>query len=345
MTSVIVIILIAIVVFNILQKQPFKKNIRQKEKKQFRATVGGIEIPITKEMLESHSRDRDGWLRVDSIDFYGFSEVSDNAKYIVACRDSYNRGERRINGSVVLMMGDKLLFHKRFERPHDARVGNNGNVIFNDWLNTNDTVGIFYAFNKDGDEIMRHKFKANVLNNSLSVSGRYALCSTAASDIEDDSNVTCLFDLEERKLLVRLDISTYKMRIDERAKQLHFNESGLHIIYSFDGECVQGYDESNPTWYDNCSGYELYTIKSEELESLDEGFKTYDDYKSYIDDFNEAMKRIPSDNWKSKINLRIGDIYSKLKMVNEAKKSYAAAVKANPKAAVKRRLQRLDKIK
>lgn len=344
MFFVILFLLVVIEVIVLLRKRASGKNKRQKDSKNININIGGIEMTITKEMLESYPSKRDGWLRIDSIDFYGLSETSDNKQYVVACSDSHRGDSKRKEGSVVLMKGDKLLFHKKYERPHDARVGNNGNVIFNDWMHTHDTAGIFYALNKDGDEIMRHKFEANLMNNSLSISGRYALCSTAGSDIEEDSNVTCLFDLEERKLLERFDISTYEMRVDEQVKQLHFNESGLHIIYLFDGECIQGFDDSNPTWYDNCSGYDLYTVKYGELESLEESFTTYEQYRSYIDDFNEAMKRIPSDNWRSKIHLRIGDIFSKLNMVDDAKESYAAAVKANPKAAVKRRLQRLDRI-
>jgi tetratricopeptide (TPR) repeat protein len=286
----------------------------------------------------------DNWLTIDSLRFFGLSIRSHNGIYSVACSTSHIENKRRINGHVILQHNDSILYKKKFERPHDAKVGDNGVVIFNDWLDTTALAGVFYVLNLQGETIFKKRFKANLLSNTISPSGKYAACSTAGSDYEEHSNATFLFDLNECKQIARFDETHHEMRIDEDTLTLHFNESALHLIYSFNGVCIQGNDISNPTWYDNCSGYELYSVLSDELASKEADFCSINDYQYYIDQFNEAIDRIPSDNWKSDIQLRIGDIYAKLQMIDQAKQRYGAAVKLKPKAAVKRRLQKLDKI-
>jgi|GEM_PF-2675946 predicted negative regulator of RcsB-dependent stress response len=88
-------------------------------------------------------------------------------------------------------------------------------------------------------------------------------------------------------------------------------------------------------------------VDGKEVQSVDLGKitlkgKASDDWIE-LDSINFSG-RIASENWKAKIYLQIGDIYAKFKMVDQAKANYHAAKLENPKAAVIRRLQRLEKI-
>ena len=287
----------------------------------------------------------DDWIELDSINFSGrIACRSANGEYAVASGDSSAGGDGKTKGAVVLFSGDGIVYHKRFERPNDVKVGDNGNVIVNDWLRGRDTEGMFCALDPDGRTIIKQLFKANLNGNAISTSGRYALCSTCASEHEPHDSVTFLFDLQSGEVVTIIEYATYENRIDEEARLLHMDESEIHLIFNFEGECVQGYGPSNPTWYAHCRGYDLYEAYAAELAEVEPGFTTFEEYQPYIEHFQEAITRIASENWKAKIYLQIGDIYAKFKMVDEARESYHAATRENPKAAVTRRLQRLDKM-
>lgn len=287
----------------------------------------------------------DDWIEIKSLRFYGFvNHCSANGLYSVASQDRIIQKTKTLNGALVLFTDDKIIYHKRFQRPNDAKVADNGIVILCDWLHTKETAGVFYALNSKGQTIIKHRFKAHILGTAISPSGHYALCSTAISDYEPHSKVTYLFDLQSSKVLNVIKESAQMLSIDESVRLIHFNPSKHHLIYSFDGECIQGFDPSNPNWYEHCNGYDLYTTYNQELENFESKFTTFEEYQPYIAHFKEAISRIPSNNWKANIHLKIGDIYAKFKLVDEAKASYQAATVENPKAPVTRRLQRLYKM-
>ncbi len=280
------------------------------------------------------------WIK--SLGFDGVYSTSPNERYIVATSDTHREGKRRVNGRVVFIDQTSVLYDKEMQRPHDAKVTNNGDVIVNDWLNTTNPAGEFYVIDKYGSIRIKYPVKASLCSNDISINGIYAAFATVGDGIESDSDATFLFDIQEYKLISKIGYSSVDFRIDEVSKTIHFDEASLHTVFSFNGECLLGHDPTNPSWLKHCSGYDLYTVLSAELAQLEETTIDNIDYDYFILHFKEAIHRIPSDNWKSKILIHLGDIYQKINLLDEAKQSYLDAIAINPNAPVKRKLSKLS---
>lgn len=280
------------------------------------------------------------WIK--SLGFDGVYSTSPNERYIVATSDTHREGGRRVNGRVVFIDQTSVLYDKEMQRPHDAKVSNNGDVIVNDWLNTTNPAGVFYVIDKYGLIRIKYPVKASLCSNDISINGIYAAFATVGDGNESDSDATFLFDIQEYKLISKIGYSSIDIRIDEVSKTIHFDESRMHTVFSFNGECVLGHDPTNPSWLKHCSGYDLYTVLSADLDQLEETSKDTIDYDYFISYFKEAMHRIPSVNWKSKILIHLGDIYQKINNHDDAKQCYLEAIALNPKAPVKRKLYKLS---
>src|SRR6478752_701157 len=104
-------------------------------------------------------------------------------------------------GNYILLKNNQLSAYGSLIRPNDGKVGDNGNFIFNDWLNNPKRLaGIVYAFNELGEPIVQHKVKANLLNNGLSASGKHMVFQTCNSG-NADGNIFVLYNLEQPNIL------------------------------------------------------------------------------------------------------------------------------------------------
>lgn len=335
--GVFLIILIIVVVAFIVYNQKNKGKISDESLAKEKLTQDSINI---NDDISFHEE----FIRIRSLDFYGKYEKSPNGKYIIACSDSYYMDDIKYNGCIVLIYNGKIVFSKELERPNDGKVSNNGTVVVNDWLESNDTIGIFYVFNNLGDMLINQNFKANLANNEISLSGRYGLCSTLSSDFEEHSNKTFLFDILNKEQILVINATSFDIRIDEVSKTIHIDEKNLNIIYSFDGKCLLGMNLQNPKWVDKCSGYDLYHMISKEISEKELDLNSINDYQVYFEHFMKALERIPSNNYKSQIHIKIGDIYFKYNKYEDAKKNYLLAIEYNPKATVKRKIQKIDNL-
>lgn len=61
-------------------------------------------------------------------DFFGTEEFSSNRTYCVVFSDGYEENNKWTKGTVGLLKNGKQVFAKRFDRPHDCKVSNNGMV-------------------------------------------------------------------------------------------------------------------------------------------------------------------------------------------------------------------------
>lgn len=144
---------------------------------------------------------------LNGADFYCQYSKSSNGKYILAFTDSDVSkgisGHRKTGkGYYFLFAHNVLTIMGRLERPNDGKVADNGRFIINDWLFTDETKSIGYAFNYDGEKIIRKRFKANLLTNALSNSGQFALFITCNSSL-GDNNIIILTDLTDGKIIWR----------------------------------------------------------------------------------------------------------------------------------------------
>ena len=72
------------------------------------------------------------------------------------------------HGAYVLKRGNSKLCSGKLERPNDGKVARNGTFILTDWCFGNALKSRVYGFSSDGDQILKHEFRANAINTGIS---------------------------------------------------------------------------------------------------------------------------------------------------------------------------------
>jgi len=214
-----------------------------------------IDNQAEKELLVDIS---EGWLVTihgNSFWFSGRCAKSFNGVYILAWKDAWIRehegagNEELISGEYLLLENQKLIFKGILTHPSSGKVADNGTFIFNDCLFFSGDVpedeidSYFRAFSKKGEELVTHFFSANLMTNSLSNDGRYALCATDYSNTTDSNTVAC-FDLVAGKLLWQktpkikiMQVGGFEFNAEEHTFIYVYNNFGK-FRYSMSGELL-----------------------------------------------------------------------------------------------------------
>lgn len=147
----------------------------------------------------------DNWIRIPQIRFYGRSVTSLNGRYTLAwmagTRTYDQRGELyNQNGTYILFDKKEIILIDDLESPEYGKVSNNGIFVFNDSMFSDVPQSFFYAIDRQGNTLIKHRFSANIFNNGLSPEGRFAVCQTCNTNNED-GNILWFFDLYKGNLL------------------------------------------------------------------------------------------------------------------------------------------------
>lgn len=188
------------------------------------------------------------FLSIRDIDFFGPFSVSPNQRYILAWSDSDPESGRagcrkRGHGTYILLEDARLiLYGRQIKRPNHGKVADNGTFIFNDWLFGLGAKGTFYAFDRQGNVIIKKKVSANLYNNGLSSDGWYAVAQTCHT--EKSFGKLYFFDLREGQLLWTKEPETgwadyYEFDISSRVLYLVYRD-GKKYAYGFNGKFLEG---------------------------------------------------------------------------------------------------------
>ncbi|WP_165899668.1 VRR-NUC domain-containing protein [Sphingomonas sp. PP-CE-1G-424] len=196
--------------------------------------------------LSSMGRD---WVTIEELDLFGTPITSPNGRFTIVT-GSVLGGDRhpdgRRDGMYALLEGRNLLAHGALERPHDAKVANNGTFVLNDWMHSGEMVGRFVGHRVDGSQAFSHQFSANLACNGLSADGRYAACQTLSSPGSPDDSRVALFDVEAGELVARLRPgcgTANGFEFDTAQGRLHvLTNDGDRETYGLDGEMVDRQD-------------------------------------------------------------------------------------------------------
>lgn len=144
-------------------------------------TTGLVTLSKTEGPLKSVS------IRQGQSHFYGRYYESPNASFLLAYQDGHatlvSCNERWIDGIILLIKGNQLLWSRKMERPNDGQVANNGVVIVNDWLRIKGALGgKSYVLNQNGEILFEKVFDSNLASCAISSEGDYAAVSTAFPD-------------------------------------------------------------------------------------------------------------------------------------------------------------------
>ena len=294
----------------------------------------------------------DLWVTIDEIGFFGEFAESPDGKFTVAWADrepSGNRGGFRNSGhgSYILACEDQLVLKGNMERPNDGRVADNGSFVLNDWLFGEGLNGVFYAINRDGSVLVQRRFEANLLNNSISSDGRFALCQTCNSDTPD-GNLLCLFDLGSGETLWSRNPATgwtwdYSFDIEKSILSVQHEHLSKFRYGLKSGEFL---DEER--WIEertkHGSGFELLDIAKERITQLKEPPS-----EDEINDITELLKTALGrgldtyPHQQAIVFRNLGELKERVGDQLAAIDYYEKAMEKDSKVGVKRRLSQLKR--
>ncbi len=185
---------------------------------------------------------------IDALDFIGHQAVSPNKRYRLIWADRTPDGSRGGNrseghGSWSLLLDDRIVTAGSLERPQEGCVADNGTVILHDWMFGEGLKGRFVAFAPDGTQLVTQQFAANLMSNSLSPDGKFAICQTANAPGSADSCRYMLFDLATGREMARWEVETgwaerYEWDCEQRRVYLCMKD-GERVGYDFTGCMVE----------------------------------------------------------------------------------------------------------
>jgi DNA-directed RNA polymerase subunit RPC12/RpoP/tetratricopeptide (TPR) repeat protein len=159
---------------------------------------------------------RTQWVEIKQLNFRGEFSRSPDGRYLLAWRESGP-------GAFLLLEERCIICRGKLQRPHDGKVADNGNFVLNDWMLGEGLKGTFYAFDCNGEVLIRKRFQANLSSNGISDDGRFCACQTCTPD-----SFLYLFDLTQKILLKKLkpvddDAAGYadRYRFDTKNQILH----------------------------------------------------------------------------------------------------------------------------
>jgi len=283
------------------------------------------------------------------MDWLGYAQriQSPNGVYILAWSDAETvltrRGEyRQRKGSYALFENEDLILSGKLQRPNDGKVADNGNFIFNDWMFQIHEKGTFYAIDRNGETLIRKRFRANLFRNELSLDGRFAVCQTANSDNDDGARLT-FFDLKARDILWHCHppdwgTDSYEFDADKEILYLKYRDGSI-FRYSFGGEFLDA-----ERWEDErlkrINGFELHFMARQKINSLEDIFDSRIVNEIFLL-LETALQRglDPYLNEQAAIHRTMGEMFEKLRQMNKAIEHYEKALDLNPRIGLKRKLQ------
>ncbi len=276
-------------------------------------------------------------------DFTGEYHQSPNGKFILAWK---NQSE---NGKYILLERGKVKLQAKMRHPSNGMVSNSGVFILSD-LTPKGMYGVFHIINADGETLIKQKCKANLGPTAISDEGNFAVCQALESTSRSDSCKLFFFDVKNKKLLWNKLPETIgselnwqeSYRFDTKKKILYLMHDKNRVYrYTFEGTFI----DSKLYRHDRIStGNDIEFLQA--IKELKEEISVNTDpheYDELIAPLTKRLKRFSDKDTKSKIHRLLGEIHHLQGNNIEAIKHFETALKLNPRAGVKRTLEKLKK--
>lgn len=281
---------------------------------------------------------------IDALDFIGHQAVSPNRRYRLIWADRTPDGSRGGNrsdghGSWSLLLDDRIVTTGSLERPQEGCVADNGIVILHDWMFGEGLKGRFVAFAPDGTQLVTQQFAANLMSNSLSPDGQFAICQTANAPGSADSCRYMLFDLAAGSEMARWEVETgwaehYEWDCEDRRVYLCMKD-GERACYDFTGTMVER------------EAWQLRRIGAGDLNVIQSVLvaTSANDHplrSEIIAGLGVAAR--DSEVWQqARAHRLLGELHEQAGEIAQAVKAYDDALTIDPKVGVARRVEQLRK--
>lgn len=280
----------------------------------------------------------DPWLQVGD-EYFVNPRRSPSGNFVVAARDrGYANGEE-VPGACVLLAGDALLFRHTVRRGTNPHVSDSGLVIVEDW-GSERLEGALLAFDAKGSTLWTLRLRANIFTSGMSVDGTLAFLSTCNSPDPDHGGRTFLLETRTGSLLwARKGWGDVSFQGNQLMAEVRFASCTEH--FPFDGHGHLGPDHALAETRlrdERGRGQHWYVLPK--LEAALKGrpvdaaqiVALLDQIEGKVDDFPASAK--------AKLARIRGDLAELHDEFGQAIAWWEQALVHDPKAAVKRRLDR-----
>jgi hypothetical protein len=289
---------------------------------------------------------------IPSRNFFGEFSLSPNGIFLIAWRDRFYRTDEnnytsKAGGQYYVFENEALIVEGHLSRPNDGKIANNGTFILNDWEETTAQRGTFLSFDKLGSLILARQFKANLWNNGIDATGKYAVCQTCNADNDKDSSIFVVFNLKDSREISNWVpesgwANSYEFQIEQSIVKLVYSTQSAFsygvFSYGFDGTFID-----RETWRDT-------QLKRG---SLVVARQIYEENKSALDMqlsetlINSIQTAVNSNNIDARshaVALRLrGEIFESLSQLQNALSDFEAAILLDSKIGIKRKIHKIQK--
>ncbi|THK41049.1 hypothetical protein E8Q33_10970 [Methylophaga sp. SB9B] len=315
----------------------------KKKTKKNRPRSGGLEPEVS--LLNN-------FIRISSINFFGPFKDSPSGEWIVGWSDSDPEGttgghRESGHGRYVLYntVEKELVLQGKLERPNSADVANNGSFSIEDWHFGSELSGTFYVFSCTGDEIIKRKFSANILNSAISNNGLLAVCQTANAPSGSDGNLLTGYSVKEGHEAFSITPLTgwaEAYEFDEEKSEFGAVLKSIGtFFYSSEGVLLE------PQKFDlarlRSNRYEVSLFASEEILQSDQSSREFVEEALKASSKALAAGAEKNDHWKAMALKVKGLAYERRGNDEEALAAFDSALEINPKIGVKRKANGIRK--
>lgn len=294
----------------------------------------------------------DDFISISSIDFFGQFKESPSGEWVIGWSDSDPQGStgghrESGHGRYVLYNATekKLVIQGNLERPNSADVANNGSFSIQDWHFGGELAGTFYVFSCAGNELIKKKFSANILNSAISNNGLLAVCQTANAPSGSDGNLLAGFSVNDGHEMFSINPPT------GWADTYEFDEENSRF-----GAVLKGIG----TFFYNSAGvllepqkFDLARVRSDRyavsLFASEEVLKSDHSSQELVEEALKASSKAlkagaeKNDHWKAMALKVKGLAHERLGNDQEALVAFDSALEINPKIGVKRKANSIRK--
>ena len=287
----------------------------------------------------------DGYLRIWAIDFFGPYAKSPGGKYIVGWQDfDYKGGSRggyRENGfgRVILVSGNKILFHVDMARPSEPVVSDKGIVAIHDIGFGEKPRGTFYILDQGGKKLVEYHVNASLPDCGISSQSELAWISTGNHQllIFSVSPPEFLFEIEDIDLPDSVSVRGTEILVTFRGISRRYDRSG-HLLNPEEIEIAE------LKWLlQTGDPYRLERKAVELLKNGDSEPLPPEAIKTIQSLLEKAIYKQPEAWHKAKLHRKLGELAESQGDQLEALKQYTLAIEYDPKVGCKRALARLEK--
>jgi tetratricopeptide (TPR) repeat protein len=289
---------------------------------------------------------------IPSRNFFGEFSQSSNGIFLLAWRDRHyqvdeNNYTSKVGGDYYLFENENLIVEGHLSRPNDGKISDNGTFILNDWDEAIAQCGTFLSFDKAGNLILARKFKANLLNNGLDDSGKYAVCQTCNAEFDNDSGRLVVFSLEDASEISNSIpesgwANSYEFEIQQSIVKLVYSTQSAFsygvFAYGFDGAFVD-----REIWCDAQLKRGMIVVARQMYEknkcALDLELSD-----RLLNSIQIALNSNNTDALSRSIALRLrGEIFESLGQIENALSAFKEAILLNSRIGLKRKILQIQK--